>query len=71
MWKITTIHSLVCIVLHFSSIFIANVLFPISLLSMYNRHVAVIFHIRVEAKRNKGSQVFSSLKTHFLKLLNK
>lgn len=69
MWKITTlnIHSLVCIVLHFGSIFIANVLFPISLLSMYDRQI----DMKVEAKRNKGSEIFSSLKTHFLKLLNK
>lgn len=58
----------------------ANVLFPISLLSMSrvvinchvkHRHVAVTFYVKVEAKRNKGSEVYSSLKTHFLKLLNK
>lgn len=55
----------------FIIVFIANVLFPISLLSVYDRHVAVIFYIKVEAKRNKGSRVFSSLKTYFLKLLNK
>ena len=32
----------------FIIVFIANVLFPISLLSVYDRRVAVIFYIKVE-----------------------